>query len=410
MADANTITRIGGLLKIVYGDLETQFNRKAETYEMFEKSTERLGGDHFEMAARVAGNTAGIGARLSDDPIPVPTRQNIQKFTVYDRMLEGVITIYERDVLNTEGKDRAYVNHLDDEIENMIIDLTWHQNVMVFGDGTGTLATVNANTSSTNAFVGAVGTAFGQFGTKYLRVGDNLDIWDPTFTTNRNAGTAVPVTAINPSTQTVTFGGAAQTLTAGDVVVRFLSANKEYQGLHLASDNSTSVIFQGLSRNTYPVIQGTLVPASGNALNEQHFQQLESTISARSGREMDQLVASDNQLNAYVGLGQGLKRYVNTLKLDRGFNELEYNGIPIRRDTFCTPSVVYGFDKATIKNGEVAPLKWSEEDGHILKWNAGFLKYTAIARQVGNWLYTVPSAVGRIDALATTSYYNQSGF
>jgi hypothetical protein len=409
MADANTITRIGGLLKIVYGDLETQFNRKAETYEMFEKSTERLGGDHFEMAARVAGNTAGIGARLSDDAIPVPTRQNIQKFTVYDRMLTGVITIFERDVLNTEGKDRAYVNHLDDEIENMIIDLTWHQNIMVFGDGTGTLATVNANTSASVSFVGAVSSSFGGFGTKYLRVGDKIDIWDPTFVTNRNSNTAVTITAINPSTGSVTTD-TSLTLTAADVVVRFLSANKEYQGLHLASDNSTSVTFQGLSRATYPTVQGTLIAANGNSLNEQQLQQLESSISARSGREMDQLVASEAQLNAYVGLGQGLKRYQNTMKLDRGFNELEYNGVPLRKDTFCLPSVVYGFDKSVIKNGEVAPLKWSEEDGHILKWNAGFLKYTAIARQVGNWLYTVPSAVGRIDALAAASSYYQSGF
>src|SRR6478735_8025448 len=139
MADVNTIARIGGVLKNVYGKLEDQFNSKAATYEMFEKETERLGGDHFEMAARVAGNTAGIGARLSDDPTPTASRQNIQKFTVFDRMVEGTIAIYEKDMLNTEGNGRAFVNILDDEIERMTIDLNWHQNNMVFGDGTGNL-------------------------------------------------------------------------------------------------------------------------------------------------------------------------------------------------------------------------------------------------------------------------------
>ena len=404
MADANTISRIGGLLKNVYGGLETQFNRDSKTYDVFEKSTERLGGDHFEMAARVAGNTAGIGARLSDDAIPTPTRQNIQKFLVYDRMLEGVISVYEKDVLNTEGNARAFVNHLDDEIENMIIDLAWHQNLMVFGDGSGTLASVNADTTTVTTFVAATGSTFGKFGVKYLRLGDSIDIWDPTFTTQRNGSTCT-ITAINRSTETVTTN-LTMSLTAGDVIVRNGSANKEYQGLYLASDNSTSVTFQGLSRATYDVVQGTVIPANGNALSESHLQQLITQVSARSGKEVNFIVASDSQLNAYVGLGQGLKRYQNTNKLDRGFTELEYNGVPLRRDVFCPPQYVFGMAKECVKNGVVSPLKWSEEDGHILKWNPGFLKYTAIARQAGNWLYTLPAAVGRIDQLAVPNAIN----
>jgi hypothetical protein len=406
MADVNTIARIGGVLKNVYGKLEDQFNSKAATYEMFEKETERLGGDHFEMAARVAGNTAGIGARLSDDPTPTASRQNIQKFTVFDRMIEGTIAVYEKDMLNTEGNGRAFVNILDDEIERMTIDLKWHQNNMVFGDGTGTLASVNANTSAVTTFVAKTGSTFGAFGVKYLRVGDAIDIWDPTFATQRNSTSSIlTITAINPTTQTVTVS-AAQTLTAGDVTVRNLSANKEYQGLFLASDNSSSVTFQGLSRSTYPIVQGTLIAANGSSFAEQQLQQLLSQISARSGKEADTIVASDSQLNAYVGLGQGLKRYTNTNKLDRGFTELEYNGVPLRRDVFCTPSAVYAFAKDTIKNGVVSPLKWSDEDGHILKKVPGFLKYEAVARQVGNWLYTNPAAVGRIDQLAVPNAVN----
>lgn len=406
MADANTLTRIGGLLKNVYGGLETQFNRKAQTYEIFEKTTEKLGGDHFEMAARVGGNTAGIGARLSDDPTPTPSRQNIQKFQVFDRMVEGVINVYEKDVENTEGNARAFVNHLDDEIENMVVDLTWHQNIMLFGDGSGTLASVNANTSSTTTFVAATGSTFGKFGVKYLRVGDAIDIWSSDGNTQRNSTSAIlSITGINPVTQTVTVS-AAQSLTAGDIIVRNGSLNKEFQGLYLASDNSTSVTFQGLSRNTYPQIQGTVIPANGNGLTESHLQQLDTQIPARSGLELDFIVSGEAQLNAYVGLGQGLKRYQNTNKLDRGFTELEYNGTPLRKDTFCHPQFVYGMNKGTVKKGVVSPLKWSEMDGHILKKVPGFLKYEAVAREIGNWLFEVPSAVGRIDQLAVPNTIN----
>jgi hypothetical protein len=406
MADSNTIARIGGLLKNVYGGLETQFNREAKTYDIFEKSTEKLGGDHFEMAARVGGNTAGIGARLSDDPTPTASRQNIQKFTVYDRMVEGVIAVYEKDVENTEGNARAFVNHLDDEIENMTLDIAWHQNNMLFGDGSGTLATVNANTSSSTTFVAATGSTFGKFGVKYLRVGDAIDIWSSDQTTQRNStSTLLTITGINPATQTVTVS-AAQTLTAGDIIVRNNSLNKEFQGFYLASDNSSSVTFQGLSRSTYPQLQGTVIPASGNGLSENHLQQLVTQVPARSGKEVDFIVASDAQLNAYVGLGQGLKRYQNTNKLDRGFTELEYNGAPLRKDVFCHPQFVYGMNKGTVKKGVVSPLKWSEMDGHILKKVPGFLKYEAVAREIGNWLFEIPAAVGRIDQLNVPNSIN----
>jgi len=406
MGDANTLTRIGGLLKVKYGGLETLFNRDAKTYDIFEKTTESLGGDHFEMAARVAGNTAGIGARLSDDPTPTPSRQNIQKFTVFDRMVEGAIAVYEKDVKNAEGDARAFVNQLDDEIENMVIDLSWHQNVMLFGDGSGTLASVNANTSSSTSFVAATGSTFGKFGVKYLRIGDAIDIWSSDFNTQRNSTSVIlTITAINPVTGSVTVS-AAQSLTAGDVIVRNGSLNKEYQGLYLASDNSSSVTFQGLSRATYPITQGTVIPANGNGLSENHLQQLVTQVPARSGKEVDFIVSSDAQLNAYVGLGQGLKRYQNTNKLDRGFTELEYNGTPLRKDVFCHPQFVYGMNKGTVKKGVVAPLEWSELDGHILKKVPGFLKYEAVAREMGNWVFENPAAVGRIDQLNVPNSVN----
>ena len=77
MADANTISRIGGLLKNVYQPgIEEQQNLAAVIRKRFTKAKgSRMGGDHLEVAIRVGGNRAGVGARLSDDPLPVPQRQ-----------------------------------------------------------------------------------------------------------------------------------------------------------------------------------------------------------------------------------------------------------------------------------------------------------------------------------------------
>lgn len=408
MADANTITRIGGLLKNVYQPgIEEQQNLAAVIRKRFTKAKgSRMGGDHLEIGIRVGGNRAGVGARLSDDPLPVPGRQQEKKFLVYDRLIEGVIKVYEKDVENTRTLEQAFINHLDDEITQMPKDILKHMNIMTYGDGSGTLTLVNANTAATATFVGKVGTAFGQFGTRYLQVGDQIDVWDPTFTIQRTPVGGVTITALTPSTQTIVVSQAL-TLTANDVVTRALSAQKEYVGLQLATDNATGVTFQGLSRATYPTIQGTVVDAGGAAISEAFLQQLQSLVEQACGETPGFYVCSQPQWDGYVALGQSLKRYVNTVKLDRGFQELDYNGVPFIKDVDCSPAEVFALREEAVQNGVVMPLAWSEMDGHMLKWNAGYASYTAYMREAGNYVYPRPNKLGRLQSLAVPSVYQR---
>jgi len=408
VADANTITRIGGLLKTVYQPgIEEQQNLAAVIRKRFTKAKgSRMGGDHLEVAIRVGGNRAGVGARLSDDPLPVPQRQQEKKFLIYDRLIEGVIKVYEKDVENTRTLEQAFINHLDDEITQMPKDILKHMNIMTYGDGSGTLTLINANVTNNTSFVGQVGTAYGQFGTRYLQQNDQIDIWDPTFTVQRTPQGGVQVATVTPSTQTFTTN-VPITVYANDVVVRALSAQKEYVGLQLATDNSTGVTFQGLSRLTYPQIQGNVVSAGGAAISEAFLQQLQSLVEQACGETPGFYVASQPQWDGYVALGQSLKRYVNTQKLDRGFQELDYNGVPFIKDVDCSPAEVFALREEAVQNGVVMPLAWSEMDGHMLKWNAGYASYTAYMREAGNYVYPRPNKLGRLQTLSVPTVYQR---
>lgn len=405
MADAATINRIGGLLKNVYSDaIVEQQNLAAVTRKLFTKAKGvRLGGDHYEMAIRVGGNRAGIGARNSDDALPTPSRQAEKKFMVYDRAMFGVIKIYDKDVENSRDNKQAFINHLDDEVMQVAKDVVKVMNIDTFGDGTGILGIVNATTAGSTTFVGKSGTAFGNWGTRYLQTGDVLDIFDSTLTTQRG-GASFTVTAVEPTTQTVTLSGAV-TLTAGDIFLRAGTVNKVYVGLYLATDNSSSVTFQGLSRATYPLIRGNVVSAGGASLAETHLQQLLSNIEMSSGETPDRFITGNAQWDAYMALGQSLKRYVGTMKLDRGFQELDYNGIPFLKDVDSPPAIVWAINSDYVQNGVVTPLSWSEQDGHMLKWDTGYAAYKAFMREYGNYVYPRPNALGRVDTLAVPAAY-----
>ena len=118
MADQNTINRIGGILKNVYADaIVEQQNLAAVARKRFTKAKGvRMGGDHLEVPVRVGGNRAGVGARNSDDPLPIPVRQQEKKFQIYDRAVFGVIRVYDKDIQNTRDSEQAFINHLDDEV------------------------------------------------------------------------------------------------------------------------------------------------------------------------------------------------------------------------------------------------------------------------------------------------------
>jgi hypothetical protein len=408
MADAGTISRIGGILKNVYSDtIVEQQNMAAVARKLFTKAKGvRLGGDHYEVSVRVGGNRAGVGPRNSDDPLPVPARQQEKKFQIFDRAELGVIRVYDKDIENTRDNAQGFINHLDDEVTGVARDVLKDMNIITFGDGSDTLTTVSAGTTAVTTFVGATAAAggFGKWGVRYLQVGDQIDVWSSNFATQRTPAGGVTITAIDPTTKTVTTN-TSLTLTAGDVVTRANGQNKAYVGLWSATDNSAGTTFQGLSRSTYPNLRGTVIDIAGVAMTEAHVQTLFSAIEVASGEYPDLIIAGSNAWDQYLALGVSLKRYINTLELDRGFQQLDYNGVPFTKDVDSPPDALFGLRREYVQNGVVTPLSWSEQDGAILKWDAGYAAYKGFMREYGNYVYPRPNALGRIQSILVSANY-----
>lgn len=411
MADANTITRIGGLLKNVYGPrIEEQQNKKALLRTRYGKAdnayVRSMAGDHFEFPARIGGNRAGIAPSASDDQLPVAGRQQIKKFQVFDRGYFAVIKMFEKDMLNAEKDFQSFANHKQDEMTEIVNDTLKVINIdLAAGDGSGILSKVAAGTTSATQTL-TVDNSFGGWGARYLQVGDVIDIYDVTLTTSRSASAGYTVNSITNSTG----GGAAtvvlsasSTTTTGDIVVRGAGrVNKSYVGLWGATHNQ-GVTFQALSTTTFPLLQANRINAGSNPLSESYLRQLESVVEVVAGVELDEYAASHAQFDAYEALGFAQKRFMES-KLDKGYETLTFAGKPFFKDVDIPPAAVYGVTKANVKFGEVAPLGFSEMDGSVLKWVPNFAAYTAYLREHGNMVYTRPNALGVIDTLS----YNTS--
>lgn len=411
MADANTITRIGGILKNVYGPkIEEQQNKTAVLRTRYGKADNEyvrsMAGDHFEFPARIGGNRAGVAPAASDDALPVAGRQQEKKFSVFDRGYVAVIKMFEKDILNSESNPQAFANHQTNEMTQIVTDTEKVINIdIAAGDGSGILGLAASGTASATQTL-TVSTAYGGFGSRYIQVGDVVDFYSANLVTSRSAGAGLTVNSITPSAAggpaTVVLS-ASVTTTTGDVLVRGAGrVNKSYMGLYGATNNQ-NVTFQGLATGTYTLLQSNLIAAAGNYLNEGYLQQLVSAINVASGEDMDEFVASHAQFDVYEALGFAQKRFTDST-MDKGYETLTFKGKKFVKDVDVPPAVIYGIKRDTVKFGQVAGLNFSELDGGVLKWVPGFAAYTAYMREYGNFVYTHPNQLGCIGGLG----YNTS--
>jgi hypothetical protein len=391
-------------LKVTYGGaIKEQQNLMALSRKRYKKAEEgwRAPGNFFAFAARLGGNRASIAGTASDDPLLPASRQNEKQFNIFDRGYSATIKMYEKDIANTKTNAGAFINHQEDESKGVMRDMYKVQNIdLVAGDGSGAIGSVQTGVASATQTL-AIGFAAFQWGSRYIAVGDVIDFYDSTQTTSRTSGAGVTVLSIVRSVggaaPTVTLS-ASVTTTTGDFVTRGPGrVGKVYTGFWGATHNQGTT-FQGLSTTTYPILNANRITAGGQPLTEGILQSLEDAVSVYSDGEVDEFLASHAQFAAYMALGYAQKRFTGP-KLDKGFQTLEFNGKPFIKDVDVPPSAVYALTKDTIRWGEVQPMGFGDLDGHILKWVAGFMAYTAYLRESGQMIYTNPNQLAVADNL-----------
>jgi hypothetical protein len=411
VADANTISRIGGILKNTFAPaIEEQQQLVPDVRKLFgtpKADAWKAPGSFYVIPARVNGNVAGIAPSASDDPLPTAGRQNEKQWNIYDRGYLGKIQMYEADMLNTDkAAFQAFISHQTDEVKGITRDYMKQINIdLSAGDGSGVRGLIQTGATSATQTL-ALGTGSFQYGSMYLQPTQVIDIYDSTLTTSRTAGAGVTINSITRSSggsnPTVVLSASVAT-TTGDVVVWGAGrVNKSYVGL-LGMLRNQNVTFQALSTTTYPILQATRMQMAGQPLTESVFQQLEDAVMRASGEDNDMFGVGLAQWAAYTVSAYSQKRFMD-MTVDKGFTKAKYDGKDVVKLIDVPSAVAMALTKDTIKFGAVAPWGPSEMDDSFLKPVQGFAAYYAWFRERGNMVFTRPNANAIADQLA----YNTS--
>ena len=373
MAGQSILTFASDAIKLVYGDLHEQLRDKNPALQLIEASSAHITRNGKEVIFDThIGRNQGIGARGVREVLPTAGAQKYKQAHLYLTNLYGSIEV-DGQLFEQAAEDyQAFINVVDNEIRGLKKDLAKDLNRQVYGDGSGKLAVVSAQPSSSTLTVDSV---------NWLEEGMIVDIVDPTTGVKQQSGAAssIEITAINETTNVITVTGTLGTfntnISAGDILVRSSngvnSFGKEWTGLGAIVKATGSL--HDIDPASYPIWKSTVetlgVPGtSTGTLTELALINLVQKVDKKGG-DVDVMLASPGVFNAYWDLLQGLRQFTNGATLEGGQRAFSFDAVgkPIKfvSDYAAPKGTVYALSSKEIVVNRKKDWSWMDRDGSM---------------------------------------------
>lgn len=357
------------------GPIVDQFSEDVAIYRGAEKGKFAWSGLQVVRPMRMRRNQ-GVGATSDGGTLPqigrqVPVAANIlAKFNYLRFGITGpMISASKSDV-------GSFVRSASFELEEGYGDLKSEANRQMSWDGTGDLATANAAVVASSVVVLA-GRESTEPALKFIDVGSYLDVVTTAGVLVQSGLTVNSISSgnANSATATIVFDQPV-TCSAGDVFIRSGSLNQEIQGLLTQLDGGTSTVF-AVDRSLYVQSQGNVIFNTNDGLSTgtalplslNVLQQAEDEAERRGGRGINCVYSDFPSRRMYQKLLTADKRYVNTVKGDGGFsdlnkNYLDWNGKAWVADKDC-PTRIFMLPDKYIEKYVLEEMAFADETGSM---------------------------------------------
>lgn len=333
------------------------------------------------------GINGGIGAGTETGDLPAAAENNYAQFVLTLKNLYGTIEISDKAIRASQNNAGAFVNLLNAEMEGLLKASKFNFGRMLYGDGTGTLTTVES-ASGNNVVVTSV---------QNLIEGMVVDVL-----TAEGASTGVAgrrITSIDRSSKTITLSGnaiPASTLTKGNIITVQGSYKNELTGL--GAIFGTGSTLYGLSKTA----NKWLNPRSytSTAIDDVTIQKVIDEMDEVAGSKADFIVCSFGVKRAYQEYLTENKSNVDIMNLAGGYKAISYNGIPVVSDRFAPSGTMYVLDTTEFHLHQLCDWRWLEGDnGKIIRQVAGKPVYTATLVKYADLICDKPSGQAKISGI-----------
>lgn len=379
-----TLQSADNALKQVYLEVvSNQLNTNANPLlAKIEQTTRDVWGKEIVKVAPFGVN-GGIGAGTEDGALPQSAGNKYVKFVSELKNLYGKIEISDKAIRASENNAGAFVNLLNAEMEGLIKASQFNFGRMLFGDGTGKLATV----VSTEDGVITVNTV------KNMIEGLVVDIYSDS---NEISLAGARITSVDRLNKTFTIDKTFTTEVDENYYVTVQnSLNKELTGL--GAIFGTGDLY-GVARNTNAWMNPYKTTAT--TLNDTVIQTAIDHLDEYVGSQVDYITCSSDVKRIYQAYLSTNKRNVDFMELQGGYKAISYNGIPVVSDRFVEDGTMYLLNTSEFALHQLCDWQWlSSEDGRILKQKPGYATYSATLVKYADLICNKPAGLAKISGI-----------
>lgn len=397
---ANTFASINnalGILKIYYaGPIVSQFNDEIPLYRGAEKGKEKYNGLQVNRPLKVRRNP-GIGATSDGGSLPAIGKQTTTQANIVAKFNYLRFGITGPMMKASQGDKGSFVSIMEYEMEEGLNDLKNDVNRQLFWDGSGKLGALSSAAVATDTIT-VSGRSPGEDGSKYLEIGQVIDIYTTAGVQKASGATIIDLTPGATATVVLDMN---VTASAGDIVVRSGAYGQEIQGIVTLLDNASTTVY-GIDRSVYPVYNGNYVDASNAQLSLDLMQQAINKARKQGGKYISAIFCDYDSERWYNKLLVSDKRYIGEKVTgdgsftDKDKSYLQFAGSPVTPDKDCPGYNFFFMPAAGWKKYVLSELEWADETGAYLIAQTGADSFEARLRLFANMFPEKPSTMARL--------------
>lgn len=333
------------------------------------------------------GLNGGVGAGDEVGALPTAKGNRYAQFKTTLKNLYGQISISDKAIRASSSSAGAFVDLLNAEMEGLLTASKFNLGRMLYGDGSGLLATVSSASANTITLSSV----------KNIAEGMCIDIYND----DEVVVAGLRVTGVNRKTKVVTLDSTpSSTISSGFGV--YVQGSKDYEITGLGAIFGSTESLYGLNR----VQNAWLTPYTSTTQTEISDNLLQTAVdylSENSGSEIDIITCGAGVRRAYMDYLSYYRRNVDVMNLEGGYKAISFNGIPVVADRFVEDSELYMLDTSKFTLHQLCDWEWIEgENGNILHQMAGYPAYTATLVKYADLICDQPNGQAKFSNISTS--------
>lgn len=384
-----TLTTADNALKTIYlGVIGNQLNVGANPLlTKIKQTTNNVYGNEIRKATSY-GLSGGVTAGAEDGELPGSYSKGYGQFVATLKNLYGTIEITDKAVRASQNSAGAFVNLLNDEMESLIKSSTFNLGRMLYGDGTGIVASVSGSTVA-NAYgitVDTIKNVMEGFACRVVNADGNYVDGKPYVIKN-----------IERTMKFLQFDRLLDTNVTGMKLASISGLNNEITGLEKIFNNSGELY--GINRDNNVWLKAQTQEEVG-AISETVMQTMIDKIDEMTGGEVDFITCSSAVRRAYQEELSTFRRNVDVMNLQGGFKALSFNGIPVVADRFVADDTMYLLNTKDFELCQLCDWQWLEDnEGKVIRQKEGYPVYTATLVKYAELLCNRPNSQAKLSGI-----------